>query len=157
MNSENSMIGTIQANTGVIKAAAQRGFTLIEILVVVALIGLLAAFIVPNVIGQSEKARVDLANANMSAISTQLEMYRMHNGRYPTTEEGLRALVEKPANARNWTTPYLSKMPEDPWNNPYVYMSPGINNPYDLISLGADAREGGEGFDADISFHDNKD
>ncbi|MEE4252231.1 MAG: type II secretion system major pseudopilin GspG [Alcanivoracaceae bacterium] len=144
----------MNSNTQMARVGAQRGFTLIEILVVVALIGLLAAFIVPNVIGQSEKARVDLARANMNAISTQLEMFRMHNGRYPTSEEGLRALVEKPATARNWTTPYLSKMPEDPWNNPYVYMSPGINGPYDLISLGADAREGGEGFDADISFRD---
>jgi general secretion pathway protein G len=133
----------------------QRGFTLIEILVVVALIGLLAAFIVPNVIGQSEKARVDLARANMNAISTQLEMFRMHNGRYPTSEEGLRALVEKPANARNWTAPYLSKMPEDPWGNAYIYISPGITGPYDLISLGADGREGGEGFDADINFRDS--
>ena len=84
----------MNSNTRISRAAAQRGFTLIEILVVVALIGLLAAFIVPNVIGQSEKARVDLARANMNAISTQLEMFRMHNGRYPTSEEGLRALVE---------------------------------------------------------------
>ena len=134
----------------------QQGFTLIEILVVVALIGLLAAFIVPNVMGQSEKARVDLAHANMRAISTQLDMFKMHNGRYPTTEEGLRALVEKPDNARNWTTPYLNSLPEDPWNNEYVYQSPGLGGrPYSLLSLGGDGQEGGEGFDADISLHDD--
>lgn len=134
----------------------QRGFTLIEILVVVALIGLLAAFIVPNVMGQSEKARVDLAKANMRAIATQLDMFKMHNGRYPTTEEGLRALVEKPENARNWTTPYLNSLPEDPWNNDYVYQSPGLGGrPYSLVSLGGDAQEGGEGFNADISLHDD--
>lgn len=130
----------------------QSGFTLIEILVVVALIGLLAAFVVPNVMGQSEKARVDLATSEMKVIATQLELYRLHNGRYPTTQQGLRALVEKPEGARNWTAPYLNSMPRDPWGNDYYYASPGVSAGFDLISLGADGTEGGSGFDADINF-----
>lgn len=134
----------------------QAGFTLLEIMVVVTILGLLAAFIVPNVIGQGDKAKVDLAKANMSAVANALDYYRMDNNRYPTTEQGLRALVEKPDNAPNWNPGgYLPKVPQDPWGNEYVYMSPGIGGkPYDLYSLGADGAEGGEGYDADLSVHE---
>lgn len=134
---------------------AQKGLTLIEIMVVVAILGLLAAMIVPNVIGQGEQARVDLAKSNMASIASALDMFRLHNSRYPTTEEGLRGLVERPGNARSWPDGgYLSRIPEDPWGNPYVYISPGTSGPYDLISLGADGVEGGEGSNADLNYHE---
>lgn len=134
---------------------AQKGLTLIEIMVVVAILGLLAAMIVPNVIGQGEQARVDLAKSNMASIASALDMFRLHNSRYPTTEEGLRALVERPSNARSWPEGgYLSRLPEDPWGNDYVYISPGSSGPYDLISLGADGVEGGEGNNADLNYRE---
>ncbi|MCH8542937.1 MAG: type II secretion system major pseudopilin GspG [Alcanivorax sp.] len=134
---------------------AQKGLTLIEIMVVVAILGLLAAMIVPNVIGQGEQARVDLAKSNMASIASALDMFRLHNSRYPTTEEGLRALVERPSNARSWPEGgYLSRIPEDPWGNDYVYISPGSSGPYDLISLGADGVEGGEGNNADLNYRE---
>lgn len=138
----------------VMAAGRQSGFTLLEIMVVVTILGLLAAFIVPNVIGQGDKAKVDLAKANMSAVANALDFYKLDNKRYPTTEQGLRALVEKPEGAENWNPGgYLQKLPKDPWGNEYVYLSPGIDGkPYDLYSLGADGAEGGEGYDADISF-----
>lgn len=132
------------------------GFTLLEIMVVVTILGLLAAFIVPNVLGSGEKAKLKLAKANMAPIANSLKLYRNDVGRYPTTSQGLIALVEEPSDARNWgPSPYLEKLPEDPWGNEYVYMSPGIDHEYDLLSLGADGEEGGDGFNADISYHDN--
>lgn len=131
------------------------GFTLLEIMVVVAIIGLLAAVIVPNVIGQGEAAKVDLAKANMGKIVQQLDLYKFNNGSYPTTEEGLNGLVERPQSARKWPEGgYLPKVPVDPWNNEYVYISPGVDGPFDLFSLGADGAEGGEGTDADINWKD---
>ena len=134
---------------------AQKGLTLIEIMVVVAILGLLAAMIVPNVIGQGEQARVDLAKSNMASIASALDMFRLHNSRYPTTEEGLRGLVERPGSARSWPEGgYLSRIPEDPWGNDYVYISPGSSGPYDLISLGADGVEGGEGNNADLNYRE---
>ena len=137
-------------------AARQSGFTLLEIMVVVTILGLLAAFIVPNVIGQGDKAKVDLAKANMNGVASALDFYKLDNKKYPTTEQGLDALVTKPDGASNWNPAgYLSKLPEDPWGNQYVYISPGIDGkPYDLYSLGADGVEGGEGFDADLSFRE---
>ena len=131
------------------------GFTLLEIMVVVAIIGLLAAVIVPNVIGQGEAAKVDLAKANMGKIVQQLDMYKFNNGSYPSTEEGLNGLVERSASAKKWPEGgYLPKVPQDPWNNDYVYLSPGVDGPFDLLSLGADGVEGGEGNDADINWRD---
>lgn len=132
-------------------AGAQRGLTLIEVMVVVTILALLAAMIVPNVIGQGEKAKVDLARANMKSIENALDLYKLDNNQYPTTEEGLEALVNKPESAKNWNPGgYLKDMPTDPWGNEYVYISPGVDGPYDLYSLGADGAEGGEGFNADI-------
>ncbi|MED5431705.1 MAG: type II secretion system major pseudopilin GspG [Pseudomonadota bacterium] len=134
---------------------AMSGFTLLEIMVVVAIIGLLAAVIVPNVIGQGEGAKVDLTKANMGKIVQQLDLYKFNNGSYPTSEEGLNALVERPASARKWPDGgYLPRVPEDAWNNDYVYISPGVEGPFDLLSLGADGVEGGEGTDADINWRD---
>ena len=137
---------------------AQRGLTLIEILVVVAILGMLAALVVPNVIGQGERARVDLARTNMQSIANALDMYRMDNSRYPTTQEGLRALVERPSSARNWNPEgYLREVPRDPWGNEYRYISPGSSGPFDLYSLGANGAEGGEGYDAEIHFRESRD
>ena len=134
---------------------AMSGFTLLEIMVVVAIIGLLAAVIVPNVIGQGEGAKVDLTKANMGKIVQQLDLYKFNNGSYPTSEEGLNALVERPASARKWPDGGdLSSVPKDAWNNDYVYISPGVDGPFDLLSLGADGAEGGEGTDADINWRD---
>ena len=137
------------------KKQAQGGFTLLEIMVVVAIIGLLAAMIVPNVIGQGESAKVQIAKTDMSRIVQQLHMFKFDNGHYPSTEEGLKALVERPNNVKKWPEGgYLSSIPKDPWGNPYVYISPGVNGPFDLSSLGADGAEGGTGNDADISWND---
>ena len=143
--------------TNMMTRERQRGLTLIEIMVVVAILGLLAAMIVPNVIGQGEKAKVDIARANMASVANALKMYKLDNNDYPTTEEGLEALVERPPSAEKGEynpEGYLKKVPEDPWGNPYVYVSPGVDGPYDLYSLGADGAEGGEGFNADISYHE---
>ncbi|CUR47330.1 General secretion pathway protein G [Alloalcanivorax xenomutans] len=138
------------------KRRNQRGFTLLEIMVVVAILGLLAAMIVPNVIGQGEQAKVDIAKTNMSRIVQQLDMYKFNNGRYPSTEEGIRALVERPASAKKWPEGgYLPQIPQDPWGNDYFYLSPGVDGPFDLYSLGADGAEGGTGVDADISWRDS--
>ncbi|MEQ3724098.1 type II secretion system major pseudopilin GspG [Alcanivorax sp.] len=134
---------------------AMSGFTLLEIMVVVAIIGLLAAVIVPNVIGQGEAAKVDLTKANMGKIVQQLDLYKFNNGSYPTSEEGLNGLVERPNSARKWPDGgYLPKVPLDAWNNDYVYISPGVEGPFDLLSMGADGVEGGEGSDADINWRE---
>ena len=134
---------------------AMSGFTLLEIMVVVAIIGLLAAVIVPNVIGQGEAAKVDLTKSNMGKIVQVLELYKFNNGSYPTSEEGLNGLVERPNSARKWPDGgYLSKVPLDAWNNDYIYISPGVEGPFDLLSMGADGVEGGEGSDADINWRD---
>jgi general secretion pathway protein G len=138
----------------VLSVSSQRGFTLLEIMVVVIIIGLLAAIVAPNVIGQSDKARVEIARTNMAALGSALDMYKLDNGKYPTTEQGLQALVEAPTDAKNWTEPYIKQEPVDPWQNEYVYISPGLDGPYDLYSLGADGQEGGEGVNADISLND---
>src|SRR5699024_6591034 len=118
----------------------QKGLTLIEIMVVVAIIGLLAAMIVLNVIGQGEQAKVDMAKANMSSIASALDMFRLHNSRYPNTDDGRRALVEKPSNARSWPeSGQLSRPPKAPWGSDFGYLGPDqAQGKYELISRGAD-------------------
>lgn len=134
-----------------------RGFTLIEILVVIAVIAILAALVAPNVFQHLGTSRDSAARAQVEMISAALDMYRLDNGRYPTTEQGLEALRVEPATEplpRNWNGPYLRRtVPDDPWGNPYVYRSPGVENTwgFDLLSYGADGREGGEGEDQDIT------
>ncbi len=134
----------------------QSGFTLIEIMVVVVILGVLGALIVPNIIGAPDEARVTAAKSDIRAISTQLETYRLHNSVYPSTEQGLEALVEEPTGfpePRNWgPEPYLKKIPVDPWDEPYYYFSE--DRSYEIYSYGADRREGGEGIDADINSND---
>lgn len=129
----------------------QRGFTLIEIMVVVVIIGLLAAIVAPNLIGNIDKAAVTRAKGDIRSIETALNLYRLDNFRYPTTDEGLQALVTNPgeATARNWK-PYLNSVPSDPWSNTYQYLYPGQQREFDVFSYGADGQEGGEDIDADI-------
>lgn len=128
------------------------GFTLIEIMVVVVIIGLLAAIVAPRFIGQVDTAQVNAARSEISTIETSLNLFRLDNFRFPTTEEGLEALVNNPGGnvGATWRQ-YLPRLPNDPWNNPYEYQSPGQRGgDFDLYSLGRDGQEGGEGIDADI-------
>ncbi len=129
----------------------QRGFTLIEVMVVVVILAILAAVVVPRIMDRPEAARIAKAKADIRAIQSALELYRLDNGEYPTTDEGLEALVRRPPNARNWKEGgYLDRLPKDPWGRPYLYLNPGVHGPVDVYTLGADGRPGGEGKDADI-------
>ncbi|WP_417594655.1 type II secretion system major pseudopilin GspG [Oceanospirillum sp.] len=130
----------------------QQGFTLIEIMVVVVILGILGALVAPSILGRPDEARVTVAKNDIRSISNALDMYKLDNLRYPTNEEGLRALVEKPTTAKNWNPDgYLPQMPEDPWGSAYIYKRPGEKSRhFDLYSLGADGQVGGEGTDADI-------
>jgi general secretion pathway protein G len=131
---------------------AARGFTLIEIMVVVVIIGILAALVLPNVMGNIDKANITKAKADIRAYGTSLDMYRMDNFKYPSTDQGLQALLAQPSDARNWRGPYTKGgLRKDPWGNDYRYVYPGSHGgDYDLFSYGADNQEGGEGNDADI-------
>ena len=133
----------------------QLGFTLIEVMVVVVIIGVLATLVVPQFMGRADASKVTAARSDISAITNALEMYRLDNNRYPSSDQGLDALVRKPSGfpeVRNWNPEgYLKKTPKDPWGNPYQYISPGTKGSFDLFTYGADGREGGEGYDADIS------
>lgn len=136
------------------KTSRQHGFTLIEIMVVVVILGILAALVVPQIMSRPDQAKVTVAKGDIRAISAALDMYRLDNNRYPTTQQGLEALVEKPSGSpqpRNWNPDgYLKRLPVDPWGNPYQYLSPGTRGPFDLYSLGADGQQDGSDFDADI-------
>jgi general secretion pathway protein G len=135
-----------------LRQAASRGFTLIELMVVLVIIGLLAALIVPNVLDRADDARLTAARTDVSNIMQSLKLYRLDNQRYPTGEQGLQALVTKPTTTptpANWR-PYLEKLPQDPWGQPYKYLNPGLKGEVDVFSLGADGKEGGEGKDADL-------
>ena len=128
------------------------GFTLIELLVVMVIIGLLAAIVLPNYIGQSDKARVRAAQAQIQQLGTALDSFRLDVGRYPTSEEGLMALRQKPSSADRWDGPYLQKdVPNDPWGRPYVYKAPGDHGGFDLMSYGADGTPGGDGINKDVT------
>ncbi|NUB42761.1 type II secretion system major pseudopilin GspG [Fertoebacter nigrum] len=134
---------------------ADSGVTLIEMMVVLVIIGIVAALVVPNVIGRPDEARAQVAGADLRTVAASLEMYRLDNRSYPTTAQGLAALTEAPTVAPlppNWAEGgYLPQTPTDPWGRPYIYRAPGENAPYDLMSLGADGEPGGEGVNADIS------
>ncbi|MGA9666054.1 MAG: type II secretion system major pseudopilin GspG [Gallionella sp.] len=131
-----------------------RGFTLIEIMVVVVIMGILAALIVPKLMGRTDDARIIAAKQDIATIMQALKLYKLDNQHYPTTDQGLQALVAKPTSgppADGWKTGgYLDKLPKDPWGNPYQYLSPGINGEIDVFSFGADGQPGGTGVDADI-------
>ena len=134
------------------RASVQRGFTLIELMVVLLIIGVLAALIVPNVLDRADDAKVTAAKADISNLMQGLKMYRLDNGRYPSADQGLAALVTKPTvepAAPNWKK-NLDQLPNDPWGKPYVYLNPGIKAEIDVMSFGADGQSGGEGKNADI-------
>ena len=136
----------------------ERGFTLIEIMVVVVILGILAVLVVPNIMGRPDEARMVAAKQDISAIMQALKLYRLDNSKYPTGNQGLAALVNKPTIdpvPRNWKAGgYLAKIPVDPWGNPYYYRNPGQHGEIDIYSLGADGQPGGEGVDADIGSWD---
>lgn len=130
----------------------QRGFTLIELLVVLVILGLLAALAGPKVIGYLGGAKSDTAQLQIEEFGSALDLYHLEVGKYPSTQEGLQALVQQPSGADKWKGPYLKKkdVPKDPWGNDYKYESPGQHGAYDLSSLGADGKEGGDGENKDL-------
>jgi general secretion pathway protein G len=139
----------------------RRGFTLVEIMVVVVIIGLLAALVAPRLIGQSEAAKITTTRAQIKNIQQSLELFHLNNGFFPTTDQGLASLIEKPTippEPKNYQRGgYLNakSVPKDPWGSDYIYFCPGDNGDYDIISYGADGREGGEGGNADITNWDD--
>ena len=146
---------TARAWSGAGPASAGRsagGFTLIEIMVVLVIIGVLAALIAPNVLNRASDSRVTAARADVNNLMQALKLYKLDNQRYPSAEQGLEALVRKPTagpGAPNWK-PYLDKLPADPWGKPYQYLNPGLKGEIDIFSFGGDGQAGGEGNDADI-------
>jgi len=134
-------------------SASARGMTLIEILVVLVLIGIVMGIVGGNYIGQGEKAKQRAAKIEIEQIGQTLDLFKLEVGRYPTSQEGLQALITAPAGMTNWNGPYWKKstVPKDPWGNEYQYASPGSHGPYDIISYGADGKEGGDGGDKDVT------
>ncbi|WP_164483792.1 MULTISPECIES: type II secretion system major pseudopilin GspG [unclassified Polaromonas] len=134
------------------RRSIQAGFTLIELMVVLVIIGVLAALIVPNVLDRADDARLMAARTDVNNLMQAIKLYKLDNQRTPTAEQGLQALIAKPNNAPipgNWR-PYLEKLPNDPWGRPYQYLNPGVKGEVDVMSLGADGQTGGEGKNADI-------
>jgi len=130
----------------------QRGFTLIEVMVVIVILGVLAALVVPRIMSRPDEARVVAAKQDIATIMQALKLYKLDNRHYPSNAQGLQALVERPAGtpvAENWKR-YLERLPVDPWGQPYQYLNPGLQGGVDVMSFGADGKAGGEGFDADI-------
>jgi general secretion pathway protein G len=135
-----------------LRRTIQRGFTLIELMVVLVIIGVLAALIVPNVLDRADDARATAAKTDIANLVQALKLYKLDNQRYPSGEQGLKALVAKPTVGLipgNWR-PYLDKLPNDPWGRAYMYMNPGVKGEIDVLSFGADGQAAGEGKDADI-------
>ena len=135
-------------------AHRRAGFTLLEVMVVVVILGILAALVVPQIIGRPDEARVIAARQDIASLMQALKLYRLDNQRYPTTEQGLQALTARPATApipTNWKAGgYVERLPRDPWGNPYQYLNPGLHGEIDVFSLGADGAPGGDGHNADI-------
>jgi general secretion pathway protein G len=132
----------------------QRGFTLLEVMVVVVILGILAALVVPKILSRPDEARAMAAKQDVASLMQALKLYRLDNHRYPSTEQGLEALVTRPASvphAPNWKAGgYVERLPKDPWGNPYQYLNPGVRTELDVFSMAADGAPGGEGNDADI-------
>lgn len=137
------------------KTNNNQGFTLIEVMVVIAILGILATLVIPRIMGRPDEARVLAAKQDVSTIVQALQLYRLDNGRYPTTEQGLKALITAPTTepfAPNWKIGgYIERLPNDPWGSSYQYTNPGTVKEIDVLSFGADSKLGGTGLDADIS------
>lgn len=135
------------------RRAHARGMTLIEILVVLVLIGVVLGIVGGNFLGRGEKAKADAAKIEIGQIAQALDLYKLETGRYPTTQEGLQALVSAPPGVPNWNGPYWKKqsLPKDPWGNEYRYAAPGQAAAFDIVSFGADGKEGGEGVNRDVT------
>jgi general secretion pathway protein G len=131
----------------------ERGFTLVEILVVITIIGLIMALVGPRVLNYLSEAKVKAAKIQIESFSSTLDLFYLDTGRYPSTSEGLAALVQRPGGVRGWNGPYLkgAAVPNDPWGHPYLYRVPGEHGPYDIVSYGADGQEGGTGTAADVT------
>jgi general secretion pathway protein G len=141
-----------RTGTAVVQQRSPAGFTLLELLVVMVLIGLLAGFVAPRYFAQVGKSQVKVARAQVDGLDKALDQYRLDVGHYPTSEQGLQALVTQPSGEVNWAGPYLKKaVPADPWGRSYVYQQPGSHGDFDLVSYGKDGRPGGNGEDADIT------
>jgi len=136
----------------------RRAFTLIEIMIVIVILGLLAALVVPKLVGRTEEAKRTQARVQIKSVEQALELFKLDNGFYPSTEQGLEALVRPPETGRipkNYRKGgYIDRVPKDPWGNPYVYVSPGVHGEYDISSYGADGVPGGQGEDADVNSWD---
>ena len=136
------------------KRSSGAGFTLLELLVVIVIIGLLAGYVAPRYFAQVGKSEVQVAKAQIESLEKALDQYRLDMRRYPSAEEGLEALVTKPADAQNWSGPYLKKsVPSDPWGHPYVYRTPGQKGEFEILSYGKDGKPGGTGQDADLGIN----
>ncbi len=133
----------------------QRGFSLIEIMVVVVIMGILAALVVPNLMDRPDQARIVAAKQDIGAIMQALKLYRLDNGRYPSSQDGLQVLTGKSASGTAAGRVYMDRLPNDPWGHPYQYLNPGVHGEVDVFSLGADSQAGGEGVDADIGSWNN--
>ena len=137
-----------------IRVRGQRGFTLLEVMVVIVILGILAALVVPKIISRPDEARVIAAKQDIASLMQALKLYRLDNQRYPSTEQGLQALVAKPTSSPipfNWKQGgYVERLPNDPWGGTYQYLNPGVRGEIDVFSYGADAAPGGEGNDSDI-------
>ncbi len=133
---------------------AQGGFTLIEVMVVIVILGILAAVVVPRIMDRPDTARIAKVKQDIRTLESALNLYKLDNFTYPSTDQGLEALVKKPSGEpepRNWKEGgYIDRLPKDPWGNDYQYLNPGVHGPIDIYSLGADGQEGGEGMNADI-------
>jgi len=136
------------------KPTAQGGFTLIEVMVVIVILGILAAVVVPRIMDRPDTARIAKVKQDIRTLESALNLYKLDNFTYPSTDQGLEALVKKPSGEpepRNWKEGgYIDRLPKDPWGNEYQYLNPGVHGPIDIYSLGADGQEGGEGMNADI-------
>lgn len=134
------------------KCIYRNGFTLIEVMIVIVILGVLAALVVPRIMGRPDEARIVAARQDIATIAQALKLYRLDNRRYPSVEQGLEALVKRPTVEplpTNWKS-YLERLPRDPWDNPYQYLNPGIYGEVDVLSYGADGKPGGEGVDGDV-------
>lgn len=146
-------LSTLRSRRSRAARRGEQGFTLVEILVVITIIGLIMALVAPRVLNYLSDAKVKAARIQIESLSSTLDLYYLDTGRYPSTSEGLAALVQRPAGLEGWNGPYLKGgfVPNDPWGHPYVYRTPGEHGTYDIVSYGADGQEGGTGAAADVA------